>query len=137
MKNVLTLFIIIACCLSASATPVSVDSTTLNSNNEIVDLTIGGQTIAASRLISPTLTQYAAGGTAVYLEVFHPSPSDPYWAAELPSREILPVPARKQHALGLWIGVSHIVRDHPVFHGLPVNRTFSGLNPPAVFSKET
>ncbi len=67
MKNVLTLFIIIACCLSASATPVSVDSTTLNSNNEIVDLTIGGQSIVASRLISPTLTQYAAGGTAVYL----------------------------------------------------------------------
>ena len=60
------------------------------------------------------------GGTAVYLETLIRA-SSPYWDATLPSQEVLPIKLGKQHALGLWIGVSHIVRDHPVFAGLPVN----------------
>ena len=62
------------------------------------------------------------GGTAIYLELFYRSPKDPFWAAELPDRDVLPPPALKQHALGLWVCVSHVVREHPIFRGLPVNR---------------
>ena len=45
----------------------------------------------------------------------------PYWAAQLPSDKVLPITKDKVHALGLWVGVSHVVTDHPVFEGLPVN----------------
>jgi beta-galactosidase len=60
------------------------------------------------------------GGTAVYLKALVRS-SNPYWSAKLPSDEVLPINKDKKHALGLWVGVSHIVTDHPVFAGLPVN----------------
>jgi len=61
-----------------------------------------------------------AGGTAVYLETLIRA-ENPYWSAQLPSQDVLPLNTDKKHALGLWIGVSHIVTDHPVFKGLPVN----------------
>jgi beta-galactosidase len=60
------------------------------------------------------------GGTAVYLQALL-RPGNPYWGAKLPSDEVLPIRKDKKHALGLWVGVSHIVTDHPVFEGLPVN----------------
>ena len=60
------------------------------------------------------------GGTAVYLKALVRNGS-PYWAARLPSDDVLPIKKNKKHALGLWVGVSHIVTDHPVFDGLPVN----------------
>lgn len=61
-----------------------------------------------------------AGGTAVYLQaMLHPGSA--YWSAQLPSDEVLPIRKEKKHAFGLWVGVSHIVTDHPVFEGLPVN----------------
>ena len=71
------------------------------------------------------------GGTAVYLRALK-RPGDKiwngnasgdavYWTAHIPSKEVLPIEVEKMHALGLWIGVSHIVTDHPVFKGLQVN----------------
>jgi len=60
------------------------------------------------------------GGTAVYLKALVRS-GNPYWWAQLPSDDVLPIKKGKKHALGLWVGVSHIVTDHPVFDGLPVN----------------
>jgi hypothetical protein len=60
------------------------------------------------------------GGTAVYLKALVRS-ANPYWSAQLPSDIVLPIRKNKKHALGLWVGVSHIVTDHPVFEGLPVN----------------
>jgi len=62
------------------------------------------------------------GGTAVYLELFKRAKDSPYWNAERAPRTLMPVAGAVQPALGLWVGVSHIVTDHPVFEGLPVNR---------------
>ncbi|VGO11958.1 Beta-galactosidase [Pontiella desulfatans] len=68
-----------------------------------------------------TLEQFVKdGGTAVYLQALR-RPGNVYWGAQLPSDEVLPIEKDKEHALGLWVGVSHIVTDHPVFDGLPVN----------------
>lgn len=48
----------------------------------------------------------AKGGTVIYLE-----------RGENP----LPVSGGKSPAEGLWVGVAHVVSDHPIFDGLPVN----------------
>ncbi len=46
------------------------------------------------------------GGTVVFLECGdHP----------------LPVRGRKRGVKGLWVGVGHVVKEHPVFEGLPSN----------------
>ncbi|HJN07737.1 MAG: glycoside hydrolase family 2 TIM barrel-domain containing protein [Pirellulaceae bacterium] len=57
------------------------------------------------------------GGTAVYLETVQRGNS--FWAHWLPPKNVLPVPMTSKSAFGLWVGVSHIVTDHPVFDGLP------------------
>ena len=59
------------------------------------------------------------GGTAVYLETVQRWASNPFWGGKLPTEDVLPVCATIQQAKGLWVGVSHIVTDHPVFAGLP------------------
>jgi hypothetical protein len=59
------------------------------------------------------------GGTAVYLETVQRWAGNPFWGGKPPSKEVLPVQATIHRAVGLWIGVSHIVTDHPVFDGLP------------------
>ena len=68
-----------------------------------------------------------AGGTAVYLETILRPEGNPYWAADLPAKELLPLELEKQHALGLWVGVSHCVEEHPVFADLPVNQSMGQL----------
>jgi hypothetical protein len=60
-----------------------------------------------------------AGGTAVYLETVQRWPANPFWGGKLPTEEALPLRPAFQRAVGLWVGVSHIVTDHPVFAGLP------------------
>jgi beta-galactosidase len=62
-----------------------------------------------------------AGGTAVYLETIQMKGTS-FWGSTLPDKEVLPIKATLHIAAGLWIGVSHIVADHPVFEGLPVRR---------------
>jgi len=59
-----------------------------------------------------------AGGTAVYLQgggVNAP------WARAGEASSLLPVRLRIKAAIGLWLCIPHLVHDHPVFDGLPVN----------------
>ena len=67
-----------------------------------------------------------AGGKAVYLETFFQTGRS-YWSTRLPPKGVLPFRIGKEHALGLWVGVSHVVRDHPVFDGLESNRMMGDL----------
>jgi len=57
------------------------------------------------------------GGTAVYLETVRHGNS--FWSHRPPPQNVLPVKFTVQNSFGLWVGVSHIVTDHPVFEGLP------------------
>lgn len=75
------------------------------------------------------------GGTAVYLETVLRGPN-PYWTGRWPTKQVLPVRASTKAAKGLWIGVSHIVRDHPVFDGLPTE-TMMGQIYENVWSPQT
>jgi hypothetical protein len=59
-----------------------------------------------------------AGGTAVYLQA---GGLNVPWAKAGKASELLPVPVRIKAAIGLWLCIPHIVNDHPVFTGLPVN----------------
>ncbi|MCF7849890.1 MAG: hypothetical protein K9M45_13645, partial [Kiritimatiellales bacterium] len=59
------------------------------------------------------------GGTAVYLETIQRKDPASFWSRALPTKEVLPIRPAIQMANGLWVGVSHIVTDHPVFAGLP------------------
>ena len=62
------------------------------------------------------------GGTAVYLETVQRWANNPLGGGKLPSREVLPVAMKINAGKGLWVGVSHIVTDHPAFKGLPSKR---------------
>ncbi len=66
------------------------------------------------------------GGKAVYLETFFQTGRS-YWSTRLPPKGVLPFRIGKEHALGLWVGVSHVVRDHPIFAGLESNKMMGDL----------
>ncbi|MHC4351404.1 MAG: glycoside hydrolase family 2 protein [Planctomycetota bacterium] len=59
-----------------------------------------------------------AGGTAVY---FQGGGQKAPWARAGEASKLLPVRVRIKAAIGLWLCIPHIVNDHPVFEGLPVN----------------
>ncbi len=59
-----------------------------------------------------------AGGSAVYLQG---SGLKAPWARAGKASELLPVQVRTKAAIGLWLCIPHLVNDHPVFDGLPVN----------------
>jgi len=59
-----------------------------------------------------------AGGTAVYLE--GGGFTGPWGMGRL-SSPLLPVRARSRMSIGTWNGIAHLVHDHPIFSGLPVN----------------
>jgi beta-galactosidase len=59
-----------------------------------------------------------AGGTAVYLQGGGPHAQ---WGVGGKASPLLPVSAISKQAIGTWVGVSHLVKAHPVFEGLPVN----------------
>jgi hypothetical protein len=59
-----------------------------------------------------------AGGTAVYLQG---GGQQAPWAKAGKASDLLPVQARIKASIGLWLCIPHIVNDHPVFDGLPVN----------------
>ena len=66
-----------------------------------------------------TLTEFIkAGGTAVYLQG---GGLKAPWARAGEASSLLPVRVRMKAAIGLWLGIPHLVNDHPVFEGLPVN----------------
>ena len=57
------------------------------------------------------------GGNAVYLETV--PRGDSFWTHWMPPKNVLPVSMTSNSALGLWVGVSHVITNHPVFKGLP------------------
>ena len=63
----------------------------------------------------------SSGGTAVYLEAIPPG-YNPWRGGPMASKELLPITASGiKPGKGLWVGVSHIVKEHPIFEGLPSN----------------
>ncbi|MGB0372193.1 MAG: glycoside hydrolase family 2 protein [Opitutales bacterium] len=53
------------------------------------------------------LTRFAEnGGTVVFLER---------------GTHDCPLPAKKEGAKGLWVGIAHVIKEHPIFAGLPVD----------------
>ena len=66
------------------------------------------------------------GGKAIYLETLFQTGRS-YWTTRLPPKGVLPFSFGKEHALGLWVGVSHIVCDHSIFDGLESNKMMGDL----------
>lgn len=59
-----------------------------------------------------------AGGTAVYLQG---GGAKAPWGVGGKASSLLPVDASLKQAVGTWTCIPHLVKDHPVFDGLPVN----------------
>jgi len=59
-----------------------------------------------------------AGGTAVYVQGGGPRVP---WGNAGKASPLLPVNAGLKRAIGNWTCIPHIVKDHPIFDGLPVN----------------
>jgi beta-galactosidase len=59
-----------------------------------------------------------AGGTAVYLQG---GGSKAPWGVGGNASPLLPISTRLKQAIGTWTCIPHLVKDHPVFAGLPVN----------------
>lgn len=58
------------------------------------------------------------GGTAVYLQG---GGSKAPWGVGGKASPLLPASARLKQAIGTWTCIPHIVKDHPIFDGLPVS----------------
>jgi hypothetical protein len=73
----------------------------------------------AQRKLFGHLTEFVeTGGTAVYLQG---GGLKAPWGRAGKVSPLLSVNARSKTARGLWTCIPHIVKDHPVFKGLPVN----------------
>jgi len=65
-----------------------------------------------------------AGGTAVYLG----GGGERYgWGKPVPTPAFLPVKAGSKLARATWQPITHLVHDHPVFSGLPVNSILGSI----------
>jgi beta-galactosidase len=64
------------------------------------------------------------GGTAVYLQG---GGATAPWGVGGKASALLPIHARLKQAVGTWTCIPHIVKDHPVFGGLPVNCMMDAL----------
>jgi beta-galactosidase len=64
------------------------------------------------------------GGTAVYLQGGGLAAP---WGRGGKVSPLLPVKARLKQAMGHWIGIPRLVKEHPVFEGLPVNRMMGSI----------
>ncbi len=73
---------------------------------------------ATENLFSELATFIKAGGTAVYLQG---GGTKAPWGIGGPASPLVPIHARLKQAIGLWTCIPHLVREHPVFDGLPVN----------------
>ena len=76
------------------------------------------------------------GGTAVYLEHVLRNNANPFWTGKPLPKAFLPIKSVMKRAMGLWVGVSHVVTDHPVFTGLP-NKQMMGQAYENVYSTQT
>lgn len=89
-----------------------------------------GPPVLVSRIVPKTdaekarlqrlLDEVAAGRTAVYVNGVRPTPGSMF-APKTVKLDAMPAPFRVQIARGLWTCEPHIVSDHPIFEGLPVN----------------
>jgi beta-galactosidase len=75
-------------------------------------------TAAEKKLYSELAEFVQAGGTAVYLQG---GGLKAPWGRAGRASPLLPVAARSKQAIGTWACIPHIVKDHPIFDGLPVN----------------
>jgi len=76
------------------------------------------KTPAQRKLFGKLAEFIRAGGTGVYLQGGGPNVA---WGRAGKASPLLPVDARLKRAWGNWIGIPHLVNEHPVFAGLPVN----------------
>jgi hypothetical protein len=103
---------------SAGISYAEFDANTPKTTPVFVSKAVAGNPQVKSRFAQ--LKQFVEqGGTAVYLETVQRWSGNPYWSKKLPTQEVLPIQMSVQQGKGLWVGVSHIVTDHPVFDGLP------------------
>lgn len=70
------------------------------------------------KLFAELATFIKTGGTAVYLQGGGPNAK---WGVAGKASPLLPVSARSKQAVGTWTGIPHLVKDHPIFDGLPVD----------------
>ena len=70
--------------------------------------------------VSETLARYVRdGGAAILLEgLVHATQGD-WWKGPGRTNPLLPISARPRPAKGHWISISHVVKGHPIFDGLP------------------
>jgi beta-galactosidase len=75
---------------------------------------------AAGKKIFAALAEFAErGGTVVYLG----GGGERYgWGKPVPVPKFLPIEGGLKLARGTWAPITHIVRDHPIFDGLPTNQ---------------
>lgn len=76
------------------------------------------KTPAERKLFNELVEFIKVGGTAVYLQGSGPKVS---WGRAGKVSPLLPVSARSRMAKGNWTCIPHIVTDHQIFDGLPVN----------------
>jgi len=75
-------------------------------------------TTAQRKLFGELAEFIKAGGTAVYLQGGGPKAP---WGRAGKASPLLPIGARSKQAIGTWTCIPRLVKDHPVFDGLPVN----------------
>jgi hypothetical protein len=71
-----------------------------------------------SRQMESTSDWVERGGFLLCLETIQ-RPVDCYWPGQGVKVVDLPFGTDLKHSLGLWIGVSHVVKEHPIFSDLP------------------
>ncbi len=76
------------------------------------------KTPAQRKLFGELVEFVRAGGTGIYLQGGGPNVP---WGRAGKASPLLPIDARSKRALGNWICIPHLVHDHPVFAGLPIN----------------
>ena len=101
----------------AGITFVEFDAKTDRSIPVFVSLT-EAKTPEQRKLFAELVAFIKAGGTAVYLQG---SGQNPKWGLGGKASLLLPVSARSKRAVGAWNSIPHLVKDHPIFDGLPVN----------------
>lgn len=80
------------------------------------------------KALNKQLREFAnKGGTVVYLQFPYIGPK---WKDGVLSKAFslsMPMQIKMKASTGLWAGMSHVVADHPVFAGLPVNQAMQGV----------
>lgn len=82
----------------------------------------------AQAALNLQLSEFAKkGGTVVYVQFPYIGPK---WTDGVLSKGLsvnMPMQIKMKGSTGLWAGMSHVVADHPIFAGLPVNQAMQGI----------